>query len=398
MYHQHKLELPSKIKGLLNLQEKRIEVPAFDYFFGDLKNVERQITRILESLEIPTTGISIRSASMDEDTKTNSNAGKYLSFNNLQSFDEIVNASKAIIRDFQEKNNTSNPCHILIQKTVASMYSGVTFASYHDDLLKIYTESFFGGCRTVVDGITTPYISHYNNETWRHLNNTGDQYHQFITHPTLFDKTNFEIATSGNILLTSLSDFPKRIRYFQKTMDNEISVYGNCPRKAPNFFIEKLLQLHAISSSFTSEYPNGIDMEWGIDKQGKLYIFQIRDLTSPIDFEITSYTTEIEKTPNILKGIPASKGKLTGVVVYKNSNLQLPKGAKKILMLKEANVENTNNLKAYDGIICTYGGMLSHLAIVSRELQIPCIVGVRSIIPEMTSISMDCNKGIIKLM
>ncbi|NOQ72714.1 MAG: hypothetical protein GQ574_11960 [Crocinitomix sp.] len=398
MSPKSKTKLPSKIQGLINLSAKGIAVPKFEYLLGDLKTIQFQVKVLLNSLKIPVTGLSIRSASYDEDTKTNSNAGKYLSFNNLQTFDAVLNAAIAIIKDFQTKNKTTNPCHILIQDTVASMYSGVTFASYDNDSLKVYTESFYGSCRSVVDGMTTPYVSEYENGKWQHRNNTGDFFHQFIIHPSLFDKTNLPSIESGSRLETSLVDFPERMRYFVSTIDNEIHVYGHCPLKAPDFFIQKLSDLLSIASSFKTEYPKGVDIEWGIDKTGQLYLFQIRDLTSPIvDLGIKTDSIEIKETGNLIKGTPASKGDVKGYVVYGEAEVNLPKGAKKILMLTEANVDNTEKLETYDGVICTYGGMLSHLAIVCREFRIPCIVGAGSIIPEMTFVAMDCNKGIIKL-
>ncbi len=51
------------------------------------------------------------------------------------------------------------------------------------------------------------------------------------------------------------------------------------------------------------------------------------------------------------------------------------------------------------GIITEVGGLLSHAAIVSRELKIPCIVGVKEatqIFKSGERVTIDANKGFIK--
>lgn len=102
----------------------------------------------------------------------------------------------------------------------------------------------------------------------------------------------------------------------------------------------------------------------------------------------------------ILKGIPASVG--------------IAKGRARILL----SVEETEKKFKEGDIIVTYmtdpswviymgrarailtndGGILSHAAIVSRELGIPCIVGTKKatqIIKDGRMIQVDANRGII---
>ena len=53
------------------------------------------------------------------------------------------------------------------------------------------------------------------------------------------------------------------------------------------------------------------------------------------------------------------------------------------------------------GIITEMGGLLSHAAIVSREMHVPCIVGVENatkILKTGEKVEMDANKGIIKVL
>lgn len=48
------------------------------------------------------------------------------------------------------------------------------------------------------------------------------------------------------------------------------------------------------------------------------------------------------------------------------------------------------------GMICEIGGMASHIAIICRELSVPCITGIAGIISELHDgdiVSIDCNTG-----
>lgn len=53
------------------------------------------------------------------------------------------------------------------------------------------------------------------------------------------------------------------------------------------------------------------------------------------------------------------------------------------------------------GIVCTGGTLRSHIGIVSREFQVPCIMGVRFTGPEPadgTTVEVDCSgdEGVIR--
>ena len=57
-------------------------------------------------------------------------------------------------------------------------------------------------------------------------------------------------------------------------------------------------------------------------------------------------------------------------------------------------------MKRSAAIISELGGLLSHAAIVSREMQIPCLVGVRNAttrIKDGDMLEIDTEKGTIKI-
>lgn len=101
----------------------------------------------------------------------------------------------------------------------------------------------------------------------------------------------------------------------------------------------------------------------------------------------------------ILKGTPASQGKVNGiarVVVDLNKIDKFKKGD--ILVTKATSPNWTPLIHASSGVITEVGSSLSHAAIVSREYGIPSIVGVKDVtklIKDGTKIEMDATNGII---
>ena len=56
-------------------------------------------------------------------------------------------------------------------------------------------------------------------------------------------------------------------------------------------------------------------------------------------------------------------------------------------------------MKIAGAIVTEQGGITAHAAIVSRELQIPCVVGVKEatrLLRDGDRVEVDANKGIIK--
>jgi len=108
----------------------------------------------------------------------------------------------------------------------------------------------------------------------------------------------------------------------------------------------------------------------------------------------------------ILKGIVASKGntaKIKGVCYLSEYFDTLPKKniCDTILVCIKTDFSNISLLPKFKAIVTEYGGILSHAAIVSRELKIPCIVGVKDItkiVKDGQLIELNLNTGEIKLL
>jgi phosphoenolpyruvate synthase/pyruvate phosphate dikinase len=107
-----------------------------------------------------------------------------------------------------------------------------------------------------------------------------------------------------------------------------------------------------------------------------------------------------------LKGIVASKGSVQGrvlVLSYRDADNHSEKIKRMrngdILVTEMTHPNIINACKKAGGIITDEGGMLSHAAIVSRELNIPCIIGTKNatqVLKDGDIVKMDTDSGEIK--
>jgi phosphohistidine swiveling domain-containing protein len=115
-----------------------------------------------------------------------------------------------------------------------------------------------------------------------------------------------------------------------------------------------------------------------------------------LDLPLSKPKTKLESISSIMKGMPCSSGKAEGrVQVMKQFSYNINEDAS-ILVAKHTDPGWTPIFSRFSGIIVENGGQLSHAAIVSRELGIPCIVGVKNITEILENgdlVSMDGSRG-----
>lgn len=101
-----------------------------------------------------------------------------------------------------------------------------------------------------------------------------------------------------------------------------------------------------------------------------------------------------------LKGLCANPGKTTGLARVISDPKTETFNAGEILICKSINLDYLPFMTKSNGIITEQGNILSHLAIISRELKKPCIVSVKNITKRIRSgdkIRLDADKGIIEI-
>jgi len=130
-----------------------------------------------------------------------------------------------------------------------------------------------------------------------------------------------------------------------------------------------------------------------IIEQRKLELWKWENMEMPRRFETTKNISEIEndllnqpvfsqkKSPYQLKGVVASRPNNThmfsGTTLTLKDFNPLANFKGKILVTRQTDPGWTVVFPLLKGIVVERGGMLSHAAIVARELNIPCIVGVQ---------------------
>jgi len=113
---------------------------------------------------------------------------------------------------------------------------------------------------------------------------------------------------------------------------------------------------------------------------------------------------ESEQThSNELRGSIAFKGKVKGKVriILTNDLRKVKFGTGDILVAISTNPTLVPILKKASAIVTDEGGIMSHAAIISRELKIPCIVGTGNatkVLKDGDIVEVNANNGVIKIL
>lgn len=145
------------------------------------------------------------------------------------------------------------------------------------------------------------------------------------------------------------------------------------------------------------------DIEWAVDRNGRLVILQCRrlNISEPSHIDPESIRRELADAPVILSdcGHPAQLGVATGVVVYVDSrNLpeDFPVGA--IAISRTADPMLSAIVRRAAAILTDVGSPTGHLASIAREYRTPALFGcgdLRKMIAEGQSITVDVEERTI---
>ncbi len=117
-----------------------------------------------------------------------------------------------------------------------------------------------------------------------------------------------------------------------------------------------------------STYDGSWDIEWSIDRDGALWLLQLRPITRPI---------LVTEPCTMALAIPASPGRAQGpafLVDDEGDTTGLHDGD--VLVAEITEVDYVPAMRRAAAIVTEQGGMLSHAAIIAREFGKPCIVGL----------------------
>ena len=319
--------------------------------------------------------VAVRSSATAEDLPQASFAGQQATFINVKGNKEVVAAvqqcwaslftARAIY--YRVKNNFPHEkvlIAVVVQRMINSEAAGVVFTANPstNNTDEIMIEAAFGFGDAVVAGLVNPDNYIVDKET---LN---------IKHKKI-NKKDFMFI---------------RDYVLNKTVKKPLSEEKANKQVLSEEQIKKLAEL---AKKIESHYKNPQDIEFAVE-ENRLYIVQTRSITTLHKKE--EEHEEISEE-SILEGLAASPGIASGPVkiVHEIKDLYKIKQGD-ILVTKMTNPDFVVAMEKASAIVTDQGGSTSHAAIVSRELQIPCVVGTEKateILNENDIITVDGTNG-----
>ncbi|MBW2977358.1 hypothetical protein KY331_00785 [Candidatus Woesearchaeota archaeon] len=133
-------------------------------------------------------------------------------------------------------------------------------------------------------------------------------------------------------------------------------------------------------------------------------VYQILDGKETVEFidDSMKIITKIEniKLTDVIKGTSAYPGKVKGrvrLVLYSTPNIPFDKGD--ILVSPSTNPNLVPLFNKSAAVVTDEGGIMSHAAIVSREMGIPCVIGTKiatKVLKDGDYVEVDADKGIVR--
>ncbi|MBU0666334.1 MAG: hypothetical protein KKB65_06575 [Nanoarchaeota archaeon] len=104
---------------------------------------------------------------------------------------------------------------------------------------------------------------------------------------------------------------------------------------------------------------------------------------------------EVDPTLNYLQGTSANGGYVEGKIKIIEDSISENLTKEDIILATSFHPDETYNLISAGGVLIEEGGITSHIAILARELNIPCIIGISDLyqLKEGDSVIVDASKG-----
>jgi pyruvate,water dikinase len=167
---------------------------------------------------------------------------------------------------------------------------------------------------------------------------------------------------------------------------------------------EEAIELAKMAKEVELHYGRPMDIEWAIDSDLKfpdnIFIVQARPETfwSKRTHEVENGQREVSARI-LAKGLPASPGIGVGrarVILDVSEARDFQKGD--VLVTKMTDPDWVPVMRLASALVTDEGGMTSHAAIVSRELGVPAVVGVKNgtkVIRDSQTITVDGFSGVV---
>lgn len=155
---------------------------------------------------------------------------------------------------------------------------------------------------------------------------------------------------------------------------------------------------HELQIRLPFEKQGPLDIEWAYQKNGDIFLLQARPLT--VQARPKSEKVKSSPTDHRLTGKAASRGKVTGRAWILDQGDEPWENEPFILVATMTKPEYLSLMMRADGFVTERGGMTCHAAIVARELNKPCVVGVKDLLKEVKTgmmIEVDGDNGTVRI-
>lgn len=328
--------------------------------------------------------VAVRSSATAEDLPEASFAGQQSTFLNVQGADNVVKAVQAcwaslfegraiFYREEGGYEHMKVGLAVPVQRMVQSETSGVMFTvePVTSDASKITIEAVYGLGEGIVSGEISPDLYMVQKDSLEVLSMAP------VSQTRMFARTSGSDGAyeGANAWIPVASELAQR----QKLTETQIR------------------ELAGIGRSVEEHYGHYQDIEWAYEG-GKFYLTQARPVTTMREQDIDDEGAN-ETAPVLLTGQSASPGVGVGIVrVVKDPNDIDVVKAGDVLVAEMTTPDFVPAMKRASAIITERGGRTCHAAIVSRELGIPCVVGVASATTELDmdrQVTVDGSAGVV---
>ena len=357
----------------------------------EIENAIRQAYKELnERLELKDTFVAVRSSATAEDLPDASFAGQQETYLNVKGAEDLLDkvikcwSSLFTPRAIFYRNEKGFPhekvfISVGVQKMVNSGCAGVMFTinPVTGNRDEIVIEGNYGLGETVVSGVVNP-----------------DDF--------VIDKATTTIKERRIAR--------KTVEYIRdpktgKTVHLEVPVEK---QKVTCIDDREILALAELAKRIEKHYNKPMDIEWAIDQDldypQNMFIVQARPETvfgTKVMDAPKMEESQHEQLKVIVRGISAGRrgygiGKATVVLNPDDANRDMKKGD--ILVTGMTDPDFVPFMKMASAIVTDKGGITSHAAIVSRELNIPCVVGTEIATQVMKTgkeYTVDSRNGVI---
>ena len=363
------------------------------------KEIEQAYLNLSEQYGHECVDVAVRSSATAEDLPTASFAGQQETFLNVVGVDNLVESCKKsmaslftdraiVYRIEQGFDHFDVALSVGVQKMIRSdlASAGVIFTLDTETGFKdvVIINSAYGLGEVVVKGEVIP--------------------DEFLVYKPMLQKS------FSSIVKKSLGDKQIKIVYAQNE-DSFTKTIEATEQEKNSFSLtdEEILQLSRYAVTIEEHYSdlNGawspMDIEWAKDGvDGKLYILQARPETvhsSKHKEFLKLYTLKDKKAASkiLVKGQSIGNKIVSGkanVIASVKDIQQVQEGD--ILITQMTDPDWVPAMKKAAGIVTERGGRTCHAAIVSRELNIPAIVGAQEVTKTIKTgqeVTIDCSRG-----